>query len=82
MYVYVNSNLNILKSVLKFILSIWQFNFLIVILEPVYEEACFRVPILNQVDIQKYVSGPDTFTPDGQWILGETAEVMFITVLF
>ncbi|XP_054720684.1 LOW QUALITY PROTEIN: pyruvate dehydrogenase phosphatase regulatory subunit, mitochondrial-like [Uloborus diversus] len=43
--------------------------------KPVYEEACFRVPILNQVDIQKYTSGPDTFTPDGHWILGETAEI-------
>lgn len=45
-----------------------------------YEEACFRVPILNQVDIQKYVSGPDTFTPDGHWILGETAEVIFVMI--
>lgn len=43
--------------------------------KPVYEEACFRVPILNQVDIQRYVSGPDTFTSDGHWILGETAEI-------
>ncbi|XP_035205169.1 pyruvate dehydrogenase phosphatase regulatory subunit, mitochondrial-like isoform X2 [Stegodyphus dumicola] len=43
--------------------------------KPIYEEACIRVPILNQVDIQRYVSGPDTFTPDGHWILGETAEI-------
>ncbi|GBN38008.1 Pyruvate dehydrogenase phosphatase regulatory subunit, mitochondrial [Araneus ventricosus] len=43
--------------------------------KPVYEEACFRVPILKQADIQRYSTGPDTFTPDGHWILGETSEI-------
>ncbi|GFX15529.1 pyruvate dehydrogenase phosphatase regulatory subunit, mitochondrial [Trichonephila clavipes] len=43
--------------------------------KPIYEEAGCRVPILKQVDIQRYVTGPDTFTPDGHWILGETSEI-------
>ncbi|XP_015903839.1 pyruvate dehydrogenase phosphatase regulatory subunit, mitochondrial isoform X2 [Parasteatoda tepidariorum] len=43
--------------------------------KPVYEQALFRVPILNQVDIHRYVTGPDTFSPDGHWVLGETSEV-------
>lgn len=43
--------------------------------QPLYDEARLRIPVLNQVDIQRFVSGPDTFTPDGQWIVGQTAEI-------
>ncbi|KAG8198498.1 hypothetical protein JTE90_017364 [Oedothorax gibbosus] len=43
--------------------------------KPIYEEASKRVPILKQVDIQRYSTGTDTFSPDGQWILGQTSEI-------
>lgn len=51
-------------------------------LEPIYEEASKRVPILKQVDIQRYSTGTDTFSPDGHWILGETSEVSIILKSF
>ncbi len=34
-----------------------------------------RVPALREVGIAKVVNGPEAFTPDGEFILGETAEV-------
>ncbi len=34
-----------------------------------------RVPGLRDVEIAKVVNGPEGFTPDGEFVLGETAEV-------
>ncbi|KAL3289639.1 hypothetical protein HHI36_023048 [Cryptolaemus montrouzieri] len=34
-----------------------------------------RIPALTQCVQPEYVNSPDNFTPDGRWILGETAEV-------
>lgn len=44
-------------------------------LERLWDKAVHRFPILNNCE-QPYVSNtPDNFTPDGRWILGESAEV-------
>lgn len=40
-----------------------------------WEGARRRVPALRDVEIAKVVNGPEAFTPDGEFILGETAEV-------
>ena len=34
-----------------------------------------RVPALENVGIRKLMNGPESFTPDGNFILGETPEV-------
>src|SRR5439155_1563480 len=34
-----------------------------------------RIPALNDVGIRKLVIGPEVFTPDGDFLLGESAEV-------
>lgn len=33
------------------------------------------MPILGDCKTPELVNSPDNFTPDGRWILGETAEV-------
>ena len=40
-----------------------------------WEGAQRRVPALRDVGIAKVVNGPEAFTPDAEFILGETAEV-------
>ncbi len=37
--------------------------------------ASIRIPALNQAGIRKLMIGPETFTPDGEFLLGESAEV-------
>ena len=34
-----------------------------------------RVPEINKLKIEKYFSGPESFTPDTNYLLGETAEI-------
>lgn len=50
--------------------------------KPIYEEAKKRLPALASVEIETVMNGPDTFTPDGKWILGETSEIdkLFVAV--
>ncbi|MGB7300006.1 MAG: FAD-dependent oxidoreductase [Burkholderiaceae bacterium] len=43
--------------------------------EPVLEKAITRVPILASTGIATWFNGPESFTPDDQYLLGETAEV-------
>ena len=43
--------------------------------EPYLEKSFKRLPILEQAGIRKFFSGPESFTPDTQYLLGETAEV-------
>jgi 4-methylaminobutanoate oxidase (formaldehyde-forming) len=38
-----------------------------------YASALRRVPALRDVEISRTVNGPEAFTPDGEFILGETA---------
>ena len=43
--------------------------------EPYLEKSFKRLPILENAGIRKFFSGPESFTPDTQYLLGETAEV-------
>ncbi|MFM7531027.1 MAG: FAD-dependent oxidoreductase [Rubrivivax sp.] len=42
---------------------------------PVLEKAARRMPILENVGIQTWFNGPESFTPDDRYLLGETPEV-------
>ncbi len=44
-------------------------------LAPVYEAACERIPILADVGIRLFFNGPESFTPDDRYLLGETPEL-------
>jgi len=43
--------------------------------EPYLEKSFYRLPMLKKVGVRKFFSGPESFTPDTQYLLGETAEV-------
>jgi len=43
--------------------------------EPILEKAVRRVPMLADAGIQLFFNGPESFTPDDRYLLGETAEV-------
>ena len=43
--------------------------------EPYLEKSFHRLPSLETAGIRKFFSGPESFTPDTQYLLGETAEV-------
>lgn len=42
---------------------------------PVLEKAIVRLPVLEHTGIQTWFNGPESFTPDDRYLLGETAEV-------
>ncbi len=42
---------------------------------PTMESACGRVPSLRDVGINTLINGPESFTPDGNFILGEAPEL-------
>ncbi len=42
---------------------------------PVLERAVARMPVLENTGIQTWFNGPESFTPDDRYLLGETAEV-------
>ena len=42
---------------------------------PIFEAACHRVPALADTGIQLFFNGPEAFTPDGTFYLGESPEV-------
>ena len=44
-------------------------------LEPQLEAMLHRVPILEDVGIQLFFNGPESFTPDDRYLIGETPEV-------
>ncbi len=44
-------------------------------IEPLLADAIKRVPALGNVGIQLFFNGPESFTPDDRYLLGETAEV-------
>ena len=44
-------------------------------LAPVYEAACERLPVLSDVGIRLFFNGPESFTPDDRYLLGETPEL-------
>jgi glycine cleavage system aminomethyltransferase T/glycine/D-amino acid oxidase-like deaminating enzyme len=43
--------------------------------EPYLEKSFQRLPLLENAGIRKFFSGPESFTPDTQYLLGETSEV-------
>ena len=43
--------------------------------EPYLEKSFHRLPMLGKAGVRKFFSGPESFTPDTQYLLGETAEV-------
>ena len=47
---------------------------------PVLEKAMARIPLLVSTGIQTWFNGPESFTPDGRYLLGETAEVQDLFV--
>lgn len=48
--------------------------------EPIMERALGRVPALETAGIRQILNGPESFTPDGNFILGEAPEVRNIFV--
>jgi len=42
--------------------------------EPLMEQAIARVPALNEAGIRQMINGPESFTPDGNFILGAAPE--------
>ncbi|WP_288585556.1 FAD-dependent oxidoreductase [uncultured Methylobacterium sp.] len=53
-------------------------------IEPLLEAAIHRVPALGNAGIQLFFNGPESFTPDDRYLLGETPEVrnMFVAAGF
>ncbi len=43
--------------------------------EPGLREGRWRLPALERCRLERFVNGPESFTPDNEFILGETAEV-------
>jgi 4-methylaminobutanoate oxidase (formaldehyde-forming) len=43
--------------------------------EILMENALLRIPALRETGIKKFYNGPESFTPDNQFILGETPEL-------
>ncbi|MCW1840787.1 GcvT family protein [Prosthecomicrobium hirschii] len=48
--------------------------------EPIMELALGRVPALAEAGIKQMINGPESFTPDGNFILGEAPEVKNVFV--
>ena len=42
---------------------------------PVLEKAVARIPVLGETGIQTWFNGPESFTPDDRYLLGEAPEV-------
>ena len=42
---------------------------------PILLEAMDRLPILNDIGIKTYFNGPESFTPDNRYILGEAPDL-------
>ena len=48
--------------------------------EPLLEFAVGRVPAMQTAGIKQFINGPESFTPDGNFILGEAPEVRGVYV--
>jgi sarcosine dehydrogenase len=48
--------------------------------EPLMELALGRVPALGGAGVKQMVNGPESFTPDGNWIIGEAPETRGVFV--
>ena len=65
MYVKLNLRLSLFKKTL-----IW-------LTDPIKKSAEHRIPILKEACYEPLINAPDTFTPDGKWVIGETPEVWY-----
>jgi glycine cleavage system T protein len=43
--------------------------------EPILEAACYRMPILAEAGIHTFFNGPESFTPDDRYYLGQAPEL-------
>jgi 4-methylaminobutanoate oxidase (formaldehyde-forming) len=48
---------------------------------PIFEQAMHRIPKLAETGIQLFLNGPESFTPDDRYILGEAPELRNFFVL-
>ena len=48
--------------------------------EPILEAAVRRLPALENIGIRKFFNGPESFTPDVRYLLGETADIQKLYV--
>ncbi len=48
---------------------------------PILEHAMGRVPVMGEIGLRKFFNGPEGFTPDQRYYLGETAELAGFYVL-
>ncbi len=48
---------------------------------PILEHAARRVPVMGRIGLRKFFNGPEGFTPDQRYYLGETAELSGFYVL-
>ena len=48
--------------------------------EPIMEQALGRVPALQTAGVKMLTNGPESFTPDGNFILGEAPELKMFTL--
>jgi len=48
--------------------------------EPMLEQAMHRIPVLKTAGIQTFFNGPESFTPDNRYYLGEAPEVRGVFV--
>ena len=44
-------------------------------IEPLFAQAMHRVPVLESVGVQVFFNGPESFTPDDRYLLGEVPEL-------
>jgi heterotetrameric sarcosine oxidase gamma subunit len=44
-------------------------------IEPLFESAMQRVPVLGSAGVQVFFNGPESFTPDDRYLLGEAPEL-------
>ncbi len=44
-------------------------------IEPLFASAMHRVPVLEQAGVQVFFNGPESFTPDDRYLLGEAPEM-------
>lgn len=44
-------------------------------IEPLFAQAIKRVPALGETGVQLFFNGPESFTPDDRYLLGETPEI-------
>lgn len=55
------------------VLTLWYFD--IFFSEILLDAILNRIPAMETAEVRQFVNGPESFTPDGSWILGESAEV-------